>query len=197
MKLRQLFEQSMEEKRELFSEWQYDNVPNNHLGLSYEGEVDLITHSKSFVELVLRPRTDGTDFDPPEFLKPDDWALFSSVRAEKYTVNDFSQIPNVKIVTLIDCDIKSLKGIEKLTKLESIIFQSVDLSNKLKCPLLRLFKIPKIKNVYFLEHALPEKLVDVMYKFLPNGRGAVQAVGSLPECQQEMIEAGFQEYAKL
>ena len=79
--------------------------------------------------------------------------------------------------------LKSLKNIHKIiTRIDGILYCN---NNPIKSHILGVLKI---KNLQMIEID-NKKVQDIVNKYLP--------AGDILECQQELIEAGFEEYAQL
>lgn len=109
-------------------------------------------------------------------------------------IDDFEQFPKmVPKLSMTDMvTIKSFRGIDKLTKLRVI---SIDTESMIvDCGLLRLLKIPSLKRIVLNRRDDTKNKFDsamsIVFKHFEGDR-------EVAECQQELIEAGLQEYAKL
>lgn len=134
-------------------------------------------------------------FDPP--IGPNDWNNIAAFEFNgagtgqiKHIINDFTKIPNLAALTFSACNIKSLKGIDKLNHVRKIWLHDV----KLEGGLLRLLKMPNLEMFNLTRLSTDEKTeraLDILEKHINSEERDV------PECQQELIEAGLQEFAKL
>ena len=99
---------------------------------------------------------------------------------------------NIKHLIIDDNPIKSLKGIHKL--IDSIDDELI-LPNSIESNVLGLLKIKKLRKVFLGFSDTTEdikQVVEIINKYLPNPTSA-----QIIDCQNELIEAGFEEYAEL
>lgn len=107
-------------------------------------------------------------------------AIITIENCEEFMDTDFLNLHRQVII-------KSLKGIENLHSLDHIGFFME--KKNLQCGLLRLFKCPNLTSIIFSGSAY-YGLEDVMMELLKGDKDII-------ECQDALINAGFEEYAKL
>jgi hypothetical protein len=106
-------------------------------------------------------------------------------------IPDFQKMPNSETILLSGISIESFKGIEKLSRFESLEIGSGKC--EIKCGLLTLLKSPTLDKVW----------VDSEVKMNPDLFAAIRIVNNhlkskdVADCMDELIEAGLKEYAKL
>lgn len=123
------------------------------------------------------------------------------------TIHDFSRLPSVIETDLIlnnNCEFDSLKGIHKhFTKINGCILCD---GRKIKSHILGVVKIKGVTDLSlgadwrksFEGTKTPHKgfeFGEIMKKYLPASRG--YKGGDILDCQDALIEAGFEEYAQL
>lgn len=105
-------------------------------------------------------------------------------------ITDFVKFPNVQNLQLYGCKMKSLAGIDKITGLKELTF---GFAVELEGGMLRLLKT-KIKPEDVTNHYISDdkfaKALKIVLKHMGGDR-------DLLECQNELIEADLEEYAKL
>lgn len=154
---------------------------------------DKIKPGKSYI--TVNPMIKGDNvYDPP--MDKNWWSKdvkdFSIAKgADRFViVPNFECIPSaIEHLSLSATIVKTLKGIEDLHYLTSF---SVSHNTEFNCGLLRLLKCPVLTYVGNSGKDVDKKLqdaLDIIKKHLKDK--------NIPECQQELIEEGLQEYAKL
>lgn len=107
-------------------------------------------------------------------------------------IDDFSEMFDCENLRIRGCDVKSFKGVESLNKLKILHLRIPDAG--IDCGLLRLIKCKGLTYVNISSSRAKteskcEHLTEIINKHLETH--------NVPECQQDLIEAGLQEYAKL
>lgn len=109
------------------------------------------------------------------------------------TMDDWTEVPSsITWCVLGGVNIASLKGIERLTKLKHITLEAANASTVATGGLLRLLKCPSLDDIFINMTYVEQRTraaLRIINKHLKDK--------NIPECQQELIEEGFEEYAKL
>lgn len=199
MKLRELTEvnqasEQAKEYRKFFFDWSDNKVQSDAMVLD-NGEVN--PEGGELPYAVGFGRDHGThELILPmkkEWFPPVDKVVIESIKSAIIIIPDFNEIPNAKVEIELwgAIVIKSFQGIEKNTITSFMLSEQT----VVKCGLLRLLKMPNLKFVpYFGKDAKGEttelgKAMAIIRKHMKEK--------NIPECQQELIEEGFQQYAKL
>jgi hypothetical protein len=103
-------------------------------------------------------------------------------------VTNFKNLPHAREFDFGDVEIKSFEGVNENDKLVGLNFNNV----KCQCGLLRLLKVKSLEKISVWGSADKNlaKAIGIIRKNLDEGR-------DLPDCMDELIEAGLKEYAKL
>lgn len=191
MKFKTFLEASTKTKEQVeFSKWEADQREPEDQPVAYyskDGELEcLIAHTKT-VDFMGRESVKDR-WNPPAFIKPTDWGEFYSVALWDYTIDDIGRAPNVtNSLGFHGCIIKSFRNVEKLGKIRRMYFTG---STTVEGGWLRLLKMYNLNEIHTAEHVLDDKAVDIINKHLSSGKNIV-------ECQADLIDAGFEEIAKL
>lgn len=126
---------------------------------------------------------------------------------ESFLFEDFTKIPNVVELGIGGSTIKSWKGCSKLTRTQHLLI--TDEYCRFRGGLLEILKMPSLRELEIErfpragekdengeeyedddDNAKGYAALKIIAKYVESGK-------NVPECQQELIEEGFQEYAKL
>lgn len=170
-----------------------------------------ISSTKSHVVLIQAPRDSLREFESMHFGSNDwDYTFVHRVEFSYYKIKDFSLIPNIHELSFQKCKIESFKGIENLTNLMELHL-AADLTEP-GAGFLRLLKCKSLKSVDFYNKFSVDPMpewnyeADSPYSKEAKRRGDLhrilnrylkESTRSIPDCQQELIEEGLQEFAKL
>lgn len=127
-------------------------------------------------------------FKGPEGISPESWNV-SRLVFENYEFKDFEEVPDVQVVLFKECVFKSLKGIEKKHNLVNISFGGADPKYILECGVLRIFKSTAEVCMSINAKSKMADLCRIITEHLKH-KDTVEA-------QSDLIDAGFEEYAKL
>lgn len=121
------------------------------------------------------------------------WEHWDDCTACGLEMDDWATFPNVPSVLLANSlhnkfVINSLKNIDKLDKIRIIRVGSGEL--EINCGLLKLLKMPELKAINV---GNPDEKVEKAFKII----NSHLKDRDVPECQQELIEEGLQEFATL
>jgi hypothetical protein len=108
----------------------------------------------------------------------------NAVSLQDYVFDECKDLPDVEKLFIHDSQMNNLAGIEKLHRLKYIELYDVEVN----CGLMRLFKVPNLQEAY-LSGSIGEEPARIIEKHLKDH--------NIAECMDELIEAGFKEYAKL
>lgn len=107
-------------------------------------------------------------------------------------LKSWDEIPSNVVNLRVDgMKIITLKGIEQMSVMKTLYFCGGNTPCIVEGGLLRLLKLPALESVCTISMGDPQltDALDIVQSHLVNR--------NVPECQQELIEAGLQEYAKL
>lgn len=108
------------------------------------------------------------------------------------TLENFKEVPNGFTGYSFSARLGSFAGIEYITSMEQL---NLHILPGFAGGVLKLLKVPNLRAIIISDQQLNEKNVDfekaieIVQRHLQNK--------NVPECQQELIEAGFEQFAKL
>jgi hypothetical protein len=107
------------------------------------------------------------------------------------TVNDFQNVPDCQVIAFWDCKVESLSGIEKLKGCRRLTLVR-RVNNHKPIGLLRLLKMPSLTLVDF-DRFIEDEQASLTMSHIINKHLKDKDIA---DCMDELIEAGFKEYAK-
>ena len=121
--------------------------------------------------------------------------IVKSGRNSNVTIENFNDWPTAEYITAGEFTLKSLAGIERFPKLKALRLNANKVTD-IQCGLMRLLKCPAlgIFRIHLYDESSDvsdkfDKALDIIDKHLETK--------DIAECMDELIEAGFKEYAKL
>jgi hypothetical protein len=124
-------------------------------------------------------------------LSADDWILDDNTVQFSFDTSlglQESMIPNVPKLVFIGCHISSFNlSKQDFSKVEELDFFS---HTNITCGLLSLLKLPKLKTMMISNMGGPvRQALEIVYKHIEHK--------NIPECMDELIDAGLKDFAKL
>lgn len=116
-----------------------------------------------------------------------------------FDITDWSKIPSIFSSYFVDgraSHVSTLKGIKEFKTMKSFFMRGDGISMKKPIGVLELLKVQRLEKVRYQTQPLSEvdrafeKVLMIIQKYLKADR-------SLVDCQTELIEAGFEDWAKL
>jgi len=196
MKLKDLVESAGH--KETFDKWYADNrFEGMPAQLKYQNgrivKYDILKSSGSSYKLNGFTKAEHLSgpkrkFEGPQGIPPTAWSV-SRMVFENYEFEDYEDVPDVQVVLFKDCVFKSFKGIEKKRQLVNISFGGHDPKDVLECGVLRIIKSQAQVCMGINNQTEMSKLCHIISDNLKD-KDTVEA-------QSQLIDAGFEEYAKL
>lgn len=112
---------------------------------------------------------------------------------QRLVLKDFTELPKmISALNLYGVEIKSFKGIESLPLLKEISFAGGLTECLIEVGVLRLLKTLSLSRIIVFNGGLDHETTEAMMII-----NAHLTNDDVPECQQHLIEAGLQQFAKL
>jgi len=115
-------------------------------------------------------------------------------------VKELSGFIDTQVVSIFSIGIHNFTNVHKYINAETIVFDNVDplgrrVPIKIASNMLSFLLIPKLERIHIIQFAKDEgneidQVFSILNKHLQNGKDIL-------ECQEELIQNGFKEYAKL
>jgi len=197
------FKQYLKEANVTQEEWAKFVEENNvhSLGVAYKTPVEfkdgVITNGVNDSHIRVASTRIGHGGTPVEFKCPftsDQWNV-DMVNLEVYDIKNFGMMPNVPRLVLANCVIESFKGGSHLTKLKRL---SINDYSKRQKPIgvLSLLKLPALIDVDFTNGTFGLE-DDELRRFNNLIDELIRNKADIIEAQSTLIDAGFEEFAKL
>jgi hypothetical protein len=144
--------------------------------------------------LYFEPKSGISTWDPPINDPDHAFEYVKSIMATNYVFQDLKKIASSTLerVFFFDSEIQSYDGIEGFTNLKSISVYEETLKRSKPLQALRLLKLPKLELIelsHIPSDAKWKKLIQIINSHLKTK--------DIADCMDDLISAGFKEYAKL
>jgi hypothetical protein len=162
-------------------------------GRSDDGVLDFMNHRELTVKERIKLITIAPE-DEVKFYWPFDREAYKgglSIAAGnenlQMQIEDFTEFPDIDFLALESCMVKSFKGIDKLSNLKRI---EIDFRINVDGGILSLLKYHGVLLASEIQNERTEKAFGILMRHFDGNK-------NIPDCMDELIEAGLKEYAKL